>query len=191
METAQQILALSDPTKRIPELKTLLSPVQSKVREALRSQIEQVQQQSLKLREQVQVYVTQAHGDLGDRLDLNLVELDRVMATANQSSTIDAAIARSSELTNLYSTLINRIDQQAIALQQSQAVDSTDNVPEKSTGTVEPKPLPTVKPIAVIRATDAVTKPILETDEDVKEYLNNLGRMMIKEIRQGKRVRLE
>jgi len=36
-----------------------------------------------------------------------------------------------------------------------------------------------------------VTKPILETEEDVKEYLNNLGRMMIKEIRQGKRVRLE
>jgi hypothetical protein len=192
VETAQQILALSDPTKRIPELKTLLSPLQSKVREALRSQIEQVQQQSLKLREQVQVYVTQAHGDLGDRLDLNLVELDRVMATANQSSTIDAAIARSSELANLYSTLINRIDQQAESLQQQlQAAASRDASSAASTVSPDPKPLPTVKPIAVIRATSAVTKPILETEEDVKEYLTALGRSMMKEIRQGKRVRLE
>lgn len=192
VETAQQILGLSDPTKRIPELKTLLKPVQLRVQEVLRSQIAQVQQQSQKLREQVQVYVTQAHGDLGDRLDLNLAELDRVMATANQSATIDAAIARSSELTNLYSTLINRIDQQAIALQQqSQAAASREASSATSTVSPDPKPLPTVKAITVIRATSAVTKPILETDEDVKEYLNNLGRMMIKEIRQGKRVRLE
>jgi hypothetical protein len=192
VETAQQILALSDPTKRIPELKTLLSPVQSKVREALRSQIEQVQQQSLKLREKVQVYVTQAHGDLGDRLDLNLVELDRVMATANQSSTIDAAIARSSELNNLYSTLINRIDQQAIAVQQQlQATSSREALSATSTISPDPKPLPIVKPIAVIRATSAVTKPILETEEDVKEYLTALGRSMMKEIKQGRRVRLE
>ncbi len=192
VETAQQILALSDPTKRIPELKTLLSPVQSKVREALRSQIEQVQQQSLKLREQVQVYVTQAHGDLGDRLDLNLVELDRVMATANQSSTIDAAIARSSELANLYSTLINRIDQQAESLQQQlQAAASREASSASSTVSPDPKPLPTVKPIAVIRATSVVTKPILETEEEVKEYLTALGRSMMKEIKQGRRVRLE
>jgi hypothetical protein len=192
VETAQQILALSDPTKRIPELKTLLSPVQSKVREALRSQIEQVQQQSLKLREKVQVYVTQAHGDLGDRLDLNLVELDRVMATANQSSTIDAAIARSSELNNLYSTLINRIDQQAIAVQQQlQAAASRDASSATSAVSPDPKPLPIVKPIAVIRATSAVTKPILETEEDVKEYVMALGRLMMKEIKQGRRVRLE
>ena len=191
VEMAQQILGLSDPTKRIPELKTLLQPVQLKVQEVLRSQIAQVQQQSLKLREQVQEYVTQAHGNLGDRLDLNLatVELDRVMATANQSTTIDAAIARSSELTNLYSSLINRIDQQAIALQQSQAINSQGD--SSSTATVPPDPKPLPKAIAVIRATSAVTKPILETEEDVKEYLNTLGRMMIKEIRQGKRVRLE
>jgi hypothetical protein len=192
VETAQQILALSDPTKRIPELKTLLSPVQSKVREALQAKIEKVQQQSLKLREQVQVYVTQAHGDLGDRLDLNLVELDRVMATANQSATIDAAIARSSELANLYSTLINRIDQQAESLQQQlQAAASREASSATSTVSPDPKPLPTVKPIAVIRATSAVTKPILETEEEVKEYLTALGRVMMKEIRQGKRVRLE
>lgn len=192
VETAQQILALSDPTKRIPELKTLLSPVQLKMREALRSQIEQVQQQSLKLREKVQVYVTQAHGDLGDRLDLNLVGLDRVMATANQSSTIDAAIARSSELANLYSTLINRIDQQAESLQQQlQAAASREASSATSTVSPDPKPLPTVKPIAVIRATSVVTKPILETEEDVKEYLTALGRSMMKEIKQGRRVRLE
>ena len=192
VEMAQQILGLSDPTKRIPELKTLLQPVQLKVQEVLRSQIAQVQQQSLKLREQVQEYVTQAHGNLGDRLDLNLatVELDRVMATANQSTTIDAAIARSSELTNLYSSLINRIDQQAIGLQQqSQAINSQGD--SSSTATVPPDPKPLPKAIAVIRATSAVTKPILETEEDVKEYINTLWRSMIKEIKQGKRVRLE
>ena len=196
VETAQQILALSDPTKRIPELKTLLQPVQLRVQEVLRSQIAQVQQQSQKLREQVQVYVTQAHGDLGDRLDLQsaTTELDRVVTTANQSATIDAAIARSSELANLYSTLINRIDRQAESLQQQlQAADWEGKREEEQgkSGSLVPQPLPTVKPIAVIRATSAVTKPILETEEDVKEYLNNLGRMMIKEIRQGKRVRLE
>ena len=114
------------------------------------------------------------------------------MATSNQSTTIDAAIARSSELTNLYSSLINRIDQQAIGLQQSQADVSLGESSQTPTGDrPNPKPLPIVKPIAVIRATSAVTKPILETEEDVKEYLTALGRAMMKEIKQGRRVRLE
>ena len=195
LNEAKQILAMTDPTREIPKLGMLLKPLQDTVREILQVQVAQVQQQSLKLRERVREYAVQAHSDVSDRLDLSIatVDLDRIDATANQSVSIDAAIARSSELANLYSTLINRIDQQAIAVQQQlQAAASRGESSQTSTGDrPNPEPLPIVKPIAVIRATSAVTKPILETEEEVKEYLNALGRAMMKEIKQGRRVRLE
>jgi len=40
-----------------------------------------------------------------------------------------------------------------------------------------------IKPIAVICITALVAKPILETEEEVKEYLTALGGAMIKEIK--------
>jgi len=201
VETAKQILALPDPTKRIPELKVTLQPVQDRVREVLRSRIDTVQQQSLQMREQVQTYVTQAYvsqasGDLGDRLNAIALssataDLDRVVAIANESKNIDAAIARETDLKSLYNSLISRIDEQAIAIQKEMQQEAQKQSQTSDTSDQPPVEIPVIKPITAIRATDLVTKPILETEEEVKEYVTALGRAMIKEIRQGKRIRLE
>lgn len=201
VETAKQILALPDPTKRIPELKVILQPVQDRVREVLRSRIDTVQQQSLQMREQVQTYVTQAYvsqvsGDLGDRLNAIALssataDLDRVVAIANESKNIDAAIARETDLKSLYNSLISRIDEQAIAIQKEMQQEAQKQSQTSDMSDQPPVEIPVIKPITAIRATDLVTKPILETEEEVKEYVTALGRAMIKEIRQGKRIRLE
>ncbi|AFY73453.1 hypothetical protein Syn7502_01364 [Synechococcus sp. PCC 7502] len=185
VETVKQILAMPDPTGRIPELMMLLKPIQDKVREILQAQVNQVQQQSLRLREKVQEYVTQAHGDVYDRLNLSTLDVDinRIVVTANQSSTIDSAIARQSELSGLYNVLVSRLDAEAITIQTAQQQEMGNSVTLPV--------VPVVKPIAVIKTTRSISKPILETEADVKEYLQALGREIMKKIKQGKRVRLE
>jgi hypothetical protein len=194
VEIVKQILAMPDPTGRIPELGMLLKPIQDKVREILQAQVTQVKQQSLRLCEQVKEYLTQAHGDECDRLDLTSAtrDIDRIAAIANQSLSIDSAIARQSELSGLYNVLVSRLNAEAITIQTQIQQESVVNSPDKSQAETDDRTTkPKVKPIAVIKTTRSISKPILETEADVKEYLQALGREIMKEIKQGKRVRLE
>lgn len=66
----KQILAMSDPTAKIPELTILLKPVKEQVQEALKTQIYQVQDKGKVMREKLAEYVTSAHQNISNQLDL-------------------------------------------------------------------------------------------------------------------------
>ena len=91
---------------------------------------------------------------------------------------IDSAIARQSELENLYVTLVQQVDRQAEILETLRDQESD-------------RPLPVIKPIVPVKVVLVAPKPVLESVEDVNDYLDTLRTLLMQEIAQNKRVRLE
>lgn len=182
VETARSLLNLPDPTAQIPQLGGLLQPVQDQVQAILQQKVAVVQQTSNRVREQVGDYARSTHGTVIDRLDLDplIQEIEQVNRAASSAISIDSAIARKSELETLYSTLVQRVDRQATEiLEQLRAQPDPEN------------PVMQVKPIVPIKVARVAPKPVLETAMDVEAYLTALRGTLMKEIEQGKRVRLE
>lgn len=182
VDRARSILKLSDPTAQIPQLNALLKPIQDRVQVLLQEQVAVVQQTGHRVQEQVGEYAKTAHGSVIDRLSLTPLtqRVKQVALAANSATSIDSAIARQSELESLYSALIQEIDQQATQiLEQLSQQEATD------------EPIVPPKPIVPVRVLQVSTKTILETSEDVDEYLAALRGTLMAEISQNKRVRLE
>jgi hypothetical protein len=182
VETARSILNLADPTAQIPQLGGLLKPVQDQVQAVLQQQVAAVQQVGQRVREQVGTYAQSAHGTVIDRLDLTTLTqgIDQVTRAATSAVSIDSAIARQSDLENLYSTLIQRVDQQA-----TQILEQLSQRPDPE------HPVVQVKPIVAVKVARVAAKPVLETAADVEAYLTALRGTLMREIEQEHRVRLE
>ena len=181
METARLILNLPDPTGRIPELAGQLLPVQEQVQAILQRQVTEVQQAGSRVREQVGDYLLLVHAVVSDRLDLTTLTqpIDGVVNAANSAVSIDSVIARQSELENLYATLVQQVDCQATEILETLREQESDQL------------LPVMKPIVPVKVVRVAPKPVLESVEDVDDYLNTLRTLLMQEIAQNKRVRLE
>jgi len=184
VESVKQILAMADPTAKIPELAMLLKPVQDKVQEVLSKQIYQVQTKSKEVREKVADYITSAHPEIADKLDLGNIaqELDQVVNSGSQVASIDSAIAHQAELEKMLTPLLEKVDQQAQEFIQTQI--NTD-FSYKTT------PVAKHKPIVVVQVAKVTTKLVLETPEDVDIYLEALRKELLDKIQQNNKVRLE
>ena len=182
VETARSLLNLPDPTAQIPQLGGLLQPVQDQVQAILQQKVAAVQQTSSRVREQVGDYARSTHGTVIDRLDLDpfIQEIEQVNRAASSAISIDSAIARQSELETLYSTLVQRVDRQA-----TEILEQLKEQPDPENPVVQ------VKPIVLIKVARVAPKAVLETAADVEDYLTALRGTLMKEIEQGKRVRLE
>lgn len=181
VETARLILNLPDPTGRIPELAGWLLPVQEQVQAILQRQVNEVQQAGSRVRERVGDYARSVHAGVSDRLDLTTLTqpIDGVVYAANSAVSIDSVIARQSELENLYATLVQQVDCQATEILETLREQESD------------QPLPVMKPIVPVKVVRVAPKPVLESVEDVDDYLNTLRTALMQEIAQNKRVRLE
>ncbi|MBG1271115.1 BREX system P-loop protein BrxC [Nostoc sp. WHI] len=181
VDLVKQILAMSDPTAKIPELAMLLLPIKDKVQEALKTQIYQVESKSKAMREKLAEYVTSAHEDISAQLDLSNItqDIDKVVTSVNQVTSIDSAIARQSELESILPQLLQKVDQQANEIIQRQSNNGSNG---KAT---------CVKPIVSVQVARVAPKPLLETLQDVDVYLEALRKTLLDEIQQNNRVRLE
>jgi len=173
VEQVRQILAMSDPTAKIPQLATLLQPVQALVQSGLQSQRDRVTATGGKVREKVTQYALEAHPAVAAQLDLSQLtqQIDRVMTTLAQAETIDSAIARQTELERLEGQLFQQVDAAVANL-----VTDGDAV---------------TKPMVTVKLSQLAGKSILESSQDVDEYLERVKMAIVAEIDRGKRVRLE
>ncbi|MBW4478483.1 MAG: BREX system P-loop protein BrxC [Tolypothrix brevis GSE-NOS-MK-07-07A] len=180
VNSVKQILAMSDPTAKIPELAILLKPVQEKVQEVLQSQIVQVQTKARTMREEVGKYVTSAYGNIAGELNIGSItkEVDRVVDAVSQIANIDSVIARQSELEVIKTQIWQKVDEQAAEIiQNRQQIDDDDK--------------PVVKPIVSVKITEITSQKLLETEQDVEDYLAALRSNLLKEIQQNNRIRIE
>ena len=180
VESVKRILAMSDPTSKIPQLPTLLKPVQEKVKEVLRSQIYQVQTKSKSVCDEVSKYITSAYQEVSGELDITSItqEVNRVVADVNNAATIDSVIARESELERMKAQIFERVDKKATEIVQRQAKTNNDTPP-------------VVKPIVAVKVANVTPKSVLETPQDVDDYLKALRDALLDKIQQNNRVRLE
>ena len=139
-----------------------------------------MQQAGSRVRERVGDYARSVHADVSDRLALTTLTqpIAQVVHAANSAVSIDSAIARQSELENLYVTLVQEVDRQATEILEVEGKESD-------------QPLPVMKPIVPLKVVRVAPKPVLENVEDVNDYLNTLRSLLMQEIAQNKRVRLE
>ncbi len=181
VKKVQTILKMSDPTAQIPQLPMELAPVKEKIQEILQAKIEQVKQKATSVREEVGNYVAQTYADFADQLNVERFQqqLEGLANSANQAQTVDSAIARSTELESLSRNLIEEIDQQAAAISQQQQEAQGDTSQ------------PVVKPIVSVQVARVAQKSVLETTEDVEQYIGALREKLLTEIEQNQRVRLE
>ena len=181
VESVKQILAMPDPTARIPELAMLLKPVKEQVQETLKTQIYQVQTKGKAMQEKLAEYVTSAHQDISAQLDLTNItqDIDKVVTSVTQVASIDSAIARQSELEKMLAPSLEKVDRQANEILKRQPKNGGDDEP------------PLVKPIVLVQVARVAPKQLLETPQDVDVYLEALKKTLLDKIQQNNRVRLE
>ena len=179
VESVKRILAMSDPTSKIPQLPTLLKPVEEKVGEVLQTQIYQVQTKSKSVCDEVSKYITSAYQEVSGELDVNSItqEVNNVVADVNNATTIDSVIARQSELERIKAQILEKVDKKATEIVQRQA--KTNDTPV------------VVKPIVAVKVASITAKVVLETPQDVDDYLAALRNALLDKIQQNNRVRLE
>ncbi|NJM23652.1 MAG: hypothetical protein HC907_36085 [Richelia sp. SM1_7_0] len=182
VNSVKQILAMSDPTGKIPELAILLKPVQEKVQEVLQAQIYQVQTKAKTMQEEVGKYITSAYGNVSQELDMGSItrEVDNVVNAVSQVANIDSVIARQSELEGIKAQIFQTVDKQATEIIQSRRNVDVNNENQS-----------VVKPIVPVRVREIAPKNLLETEQDVEDYLAILRSNLIAEIQQNNRIRIE
>ena len=175
-ESVRNILNSSDPTANIPQLPLLLQPIKERVAQLKQEKIQQVQQQAKGVKEKVGQYVVDAHANVAEKLDVDeiLQQVERV--AEHPISTIDAAIARETELNNLVNSLYQKVDEQA----QKVNVEIS-----------ETRQTAVVYPIVSVKVGTITTKTVLETPEDVDNYLTALRGELLEKINRNYRVRIE
>jgi hypothetical protein len=182
VEEVRRILALADPTAKIPQLRQLLQPVQAAANTVRQNYVVAVQETGQSLKEKLERYGRDNHGAVIDELNLTNFtrRIDAKTAGLDGMLTIDSAIARQSELTQLEEVLYLQIDQEAARILAEQQVDEGDN-----------EPVIVQKPIVAVKVAKVAQQTVLETEQDVDDYLVVLRANLMQEISQSKRVRLE
>ncbi len=181
VEEVKRILVMPDPTAQIPRLGMLLKPVQDAATAQREAQIAQVKATGNCLKERVAAYARSAYVTVAEQLDLETLTrpIDAKVQSAISAPTIDSAIAHRSELEKLETQLIQQIDQQASHLLHQPIPEGRDT------------PQPQVKPIVGVRVAAITYTSILETKQDVENYLTEVRAKLMTEIQQGNRIRLE
>ncbi|WP_333200534.1 BREX system P-loop protein BrxC [Microcoleus sp. B5-D4] len=179
VETVRQILAMADPTTKIPQLPILLQPVKDNVREVLQGQIEQGFLLSENIKQQLVEYVQVAYPTQQIDLDEYFTEIEGAISMIKNATNIDSAIARQSELEGFVNRFKQKIDAAA-----AQIINSA----KEKTGSYQ---VNAIKAIVPVRVVSYAPKPFLETAEDVESYLAALRGALLGEIEQNRRVRLE
>jgi hypothetical protein len=182
LERVLAILCQKDPTRSIPELPLLLDPVKKKVAAQLTRYNEKLTDKARKVKEDMARYVTDHHATVADRLDLAGIQerVDRAIGSPDDIRHLDGAIAREAILDDLRSTLLQQIDRAAAALEKP---------PETTTANAAVPPA--VKPMISLQVVDIAPKTVLETPEDVEEYIDALKRALLEKIESDYRVRIE
>ncbi|MEG4532370.1 BREX system P-loop protein BrxC [Microcoleus sp. D2_18a_D3] len=179
VETVRQILAMADPTAKIPQLPMLLQPVKDKAREVLQRQIEQALLISEDIKQQLVEYVKAGYPTQQIDLGQYFTEIEGAISMIKNATNIDSAIARQSELEGFVNKFKQKIDAVAAQIINS-AKEKTDSYQVNS-----------LKAIVPVRVVSYAPKPFLETAEDVESYLAALRGALLEEIEQNRRVRLE
>jgi len=179
VETVRQILAMADPTAKIPQLPMLLQPVKDKAREVLQGQIEQGILLSEHIKQQLVEYVQVAYPTQQIDLGQYFTEIEGAISMIKNATNIDSAIARQSELEGFVNKFKQKIDAAA-----AQIINSA----KEKTGSYQ---VNSIKAIVPVRVVSYAPKPFLETAEDVESYLAALRGALLGEIEQNRRVRLE
>jgi hypothetical protein len=175
----RQILAMPDPTAQVPQLGQLLQPVQALVRERLQAQRDRVAATGARVRDKVEQYAIEVHPEVAAQLDLAQLTqpIDRVNIALEQAQTIDSAIARERDLEQLEQELMAQVDTAAATLLAQQQLAGAE--------------VTVTKPMVTVRLSQVAGKSILESSQDVDEYLERVKLAIVAEIDRGKRVRLE
>lgn len=176
VETVRQILSMTDPTAKIPQLPMLLQPVKDKVREVLQGQIEQAILLSENIKQELVKYVQDAYPTQQIDLGQYFTEIERAISVIKNVTNIDSVMARQSELQGFGNKFRQQID--AVA---AQIINSA----REKTGSYS------VNPIVAMQVVKYAPKPVLETAEDVESYLGALRGALLGEIEQNRRVRIE
>lgn len=174
VQEIRRILALTDPTPQIPRLGMLLKPIQDAVKNQLSHRVQQAQDIGNQVQLRVREYVQSAYGVVADQLDIETLikPVEKAIASAGNAATIDSAIARQSELENLETCLIEQLDQQATEL-----LNKGDT--------------PQSKPIKAVKLASFSDRSILETEDQVRSFIETLEQKLVEVIQQGDRIRLE
>lgn len=181
LETVRFILSQKDPTKRIPELPLVLDPIKKKVAEALESYSHHIAQKSNKVKENIARYVADTYSQVVDVLDIQSLHetVDRVIT--NQTKTLDSAIARETQLDNLYQSSLQEIDRQvAEILQKREKLEKESSISASVM----------VKPVVSLQLSEVSPKNVIETPEDVDEYVEALKQALLTKIQQNYRIRI-
>lgn len=179
--TVRQILGMSDPTTRIPELPMLLQPVKEQIKQILAGYIESAIAHSESIKQQLTEYAQAAYPNLIEQLNLPglIQEIENAIAPIKNAVTIDSVIARQSELDGLLNKYKQKLDLAANQIVSSvKEKDATYNV------TI-------IKAIVPVKVVNLARKSVLETTADVDDYLSALRSALLAEIEQQHRVRLE
>lgn len=183
LETVKQILSHKDPTKRIPELPLLLEPIKKKVAEALGNYSHSIAKKTNKVKEDIARYVADTYTQVADALDIDSLQekVDRVSNNGNGVKTLDSAIARGTQLDNLYQSSLQEIDRQAADILQKREQAAEDSPISLCI---------TVKPVVFLQLSEVFPKNVIETPEDVDEYVGALKQALLTKIHQNYRVRI-
>jgi hypothetical protein len=172
VQEAKRILALEDPTKEIPKLGGLLTPVEEHVQALL----EQHKRDALTTWQQAcQQASTLAKNEGLPESELTslLKPLTNLQERITTAPTIDAAIA-SMMLIEANKSQVNT----AIIDKLNELIGGNGEVEKE-------------KPIKRLRPAAFTKKSVLESEEDIHSYVDNLRDALLKTYQEGNRVRLE
>lgn len=179
VQTAKRILALKDPTPEIPKLSGLLSPVLGHLKEVLEQErqaaltaCDNESRGAINLMDELTSWKVDPSPYTKPMLDLR----ERI----EKAQSITALRAQLSEIKpisyKVTDALTHRINQEM----EKKGDDGTLG-----------GPVVAVKPIKTLKANTYVKKAIIETPEDVEDYLDGLRKAMLKELAGQNRVRIE
>ena len=165
---AQSILAADDPSKDIPKLGALISPITAALdarREAAKAEAQ------AKLASKVAGLETLSKDLAAEEADKHLASLKGLKAAIGSATSIDAAIALNSRMDAEESSGKEKLV--AAINQKAQASGST------------------ARQIATIKVTDYAPKKVLVSQADVDDFLKQLGEKLSQELSDGKDIHLE
>lgn len=176
IDQAKAVLGSADPTADIPQLPRLLEPVTKRLDELLdthKQQARAVWQQAV----QDETAFADDQGVSAEARDRLLRPLVELKSSLDAAPTIDAAIARKVSVGNrqqqVHDAIIEHINQQAAA-----SAETTEAV-------APPKTITTLHPAKHAH------KRVLESEADVRDYLQRLERALLDEIAAGRRISIE
>ncbi len=180
---AQRILTLDDPTREIPQLASLLSPVEVRVgelRELHKAEAVQAWQDA----ERDLTSLAHTQGLPQGELTPLLASFGSLQAEIAAAASIDAAIARKARVGVVRSQVADRVVARINELARQHAQVGVTN----GSAVAPAKP---ARQLKTVRPASLLPNRILETPEDVAHYLNELEVALLHELESGHKLRLE